>query len=153
MEMNSKREDRRIKLNAILEQSWWRYTKSGIKHTLKFIWDGKFWLIFALCLFSFYKLYVYSGDEYKMDKCGKIIDMKQLTDPKNRTVTNLLYIRYGQEIEQREVQDKTYYNHKKGDYICFAITKPEYDVTLAFFTFLLFATGIITIIKIISIFN
>lgn len=120
------REERKQKLIAVLEQKWYRNTKYVLKKSFKIIWKIKFFLIFAIFMFSVYHIIDYRSDKYGMSKCGKIEDMKQITDYKTNNVTNIIYIRYDQEIEKREVQDNTYYNHKKGDNICFGVIKPEY---------------------------
>ena len=122
------REDRKLKLQACLESREWRITKSFIKKTFKFIWDIKFFLIFALLSFSIYQLIKFKvGDEYQMSKCGVIVDMKQTTDVKSNYITNIMYIKYGSNIESREVQNNSYYSHKKGDNICFGVLKPEIE--------------------------
>lgn len=120
------KEKRIQKFDAILGCIWWRQTKGVIKKIGKFIWKWKFILFFIIIAFNMKQIVKYKSDEYCDRKCGKIEDMKQITDQKAQTIKNLIYIRYGEEIEQREVDDNTYYNHKKGDDICFNAMKPEY---------------------------
>lgn len=155
----SKQIDRYKKLKAVTENPTWRI----IKYWLKLIFIDSFYWIFQTILTLFVFLWEWKGavlliifsfsifiscqtKKHEIDKCGKIEDMKQLPNESKTDFKNFMWIRYDTGIEKREVNDNSYYNHKKGEFICFKQIDPKYESNLNTWTFITVISGILLVI-------
>lgn len=81
----------------------------------------------------------------QITKCGIVEDMKQITDTNDKKIQNIIYVRYGMDIEQHFVDDNLYYNSKKGEEICFDVMNPIHKNKLAFWLITAFVSIILFI--------
>lgn len=131
---------RRNKLNRILKerQTQKRFQTCLLVFIQPFLWifRHKFltWNLTTFALGLFYMIVVISysstsNPENMTTRCGHIVDLRQ-TDDKSGNIKNHIWVKYNdnKKIEEHEnVADQTYYDSKKGDFICFEFLKKESD--------------------------